>query len=197
MFVHLHCHSHYSFLRAVPSPGEIVAAAAREKMTAVALTDTGGLYAAVPFYQAAREAGVKPIVGATIEIEAGGTKQENGKEKTEKGETLLLLAADHAGYSNLCELVTRHQLEEKPVSLELLNAHRGGLIALYAPGARAAAPETETAARLKEAFGDALYLEVRHFPVSAQGNLRRGRELGRALGAPLAATNQVHFLRPK
>jgi DNA-directed DNA polymerase III PolC len=197
MFVHLHCHSHYSFLRAVPSPGEIVAAAAREKMTAVALTDTGGLYAAVPFYEAAREAGVKPIVGATIEIEAGEEKQERGKEKEEKGETLLLLAADHAGYSNLCALVTRRQLEEKPVALEWLHAHRGGLIALYAPGARATTAETETAARLKEAFGDALYLEVRHFPASAQGNLRRGRELGRAVGAPLVATNQAHFLRPE
>ena len=49
MFVHLHCHSHYSFLRAVPSPAELVAVAAEQNMPAVALTDTDGLYAAVPF----------------------------------------------------------------------------------------------------------------------------------------------------
>ena len=77
MFVHLHVHSHYSFLRAVASPEEIVAAAAEQAHSeasgrgavlpeslrggAVALTDTNGLYAAVPFYQAARAAGVKPI----------------------------------------------------------------------------------------------------------------------------------------
>ncbi len=68
MFVHLHCHSHYSFLRAVPSPEEIVAAAAEQKMSAVALTDTAGLYAAVPFYQAARAAGVRPILGAVLDV---------------------------------------------------------------------------------------------------------------------------------
>ena len=61
MFIHLHCHSHYSFLRAVPSPEEIVAAADAVKMPAVALTDTGGLYAAMPFYETAKEAGVKPL----------------------------------------------------------------------------------------------------------------------------------------
>src|SRR5438132_6680460 len=55
VFVHLHCHSHYSFLRGVGSPEEIVAAAVEQKMPAVALTDTNGLYAAVSFYQAAKK----------------------------------------------------------------------------------------------------------------------------------------------
>ncbi len=79
MFFHLKCHSHYSFLRAVPSPQELVEAAAQQARAeaatlpetlrggAVALTDTNGLYAAVPFYQAARQAGVKPIVGAELD----------------------------------------------------------------------------------------------------------------------------------
>jgi DNA polymerase III alpha subunit len=69
VFVHLHCHSHYSFLRGVASPEEIIAAAAEQQMPAVALTDTDGLYAAVPFYQAAKKAGVKPIVGAALDVE--------------------------------------------------------------------------------------------------------------------------------
>ena len=84
MFVHLHCHSHYSFLRAVASPEEIIAAAVEQKMPAVALTDTNGLYAAVPFYQAAKAAGIKPIVGAVIDVEfcasqstARSTRNEN------------------------------------------------------------------------------------------------------------------------
>jgi len=76
MFVHLHCHSHYSFLRAVPSPLELIVAAAEQKMPAVALTDTNGLYAAVPFYLAAREAGVKPIVGTVLEVETGNACRE-------------------------------------------------------------------------------------------------------------------------
>ena len=68
MFVHLHCHSHYSFLRGVPSPEEIVAAAVEQKMSAVALTDSNGLYAAVPFYKAALKAGIKPIVGVALDV---------------------------------------------------------------------------------------------------------------------------------
>ena len=70
MFVHLRCHSHYSFLRGVNPPEEIIAAAVEQKMGAVALTDTDGMYAAVPFYQAARAAGVKPIVGVSAFAEA-------------------------------------------------------------------------------------------------------------------------------
>ena len=69
MFVHLECHSHYSFLRGVNAPEEIIAAAVEQKMPAVALTDTNGMYAAVPFYQAARKAGVKPIIGVVLDVE--------------------------------------------------------------------------------------------------------------------------------
>src|SRR5690349_7238620 len=69
MFVHLHCHSHYSFLRGVASPEEIIAAAVEQKMPAVALTDTNGLYAAVQFYKLAQEAQIKPIVGVTLDVE--------------------------------------------------------------------------------------------------------------------------------
>jgi DNA-directed DNA polymerase III PolC len=69
MFVHLQCHSHYSFLRGVNAPEEIIAAAVEQKMPAVALTDTNGMYAAVPLYQAAQKAGVKPILGVVLDVE--------------------------------------------------------------------------------------------------------------------------------
>ncbi len=130
MFVHLHCHSHYSFLRAVPSPAELVAAAVRESMPAVALTDTDGLYAAIPFYQAAREAGVKLIIGAVLPVEDA----ENATFP------LLLLAASTEGYANLCRLTTRRQLDEHALAWSLLATHSEGLIALYAPVAQAFLP---------------------------------------------------------
>ena len=210
MFVHLHCHSHYSFLRAVPSPEELVTAAAERKMPAVALTDTDGLYAAVPFYQAAREAGVKPIVGAIVEAAFPMSSCETlqAKPETRNADSAaahggtLLLAADHAGYSNLCRLITRRQLDEAPVSIASLHEHRAGLIALYAPShgnendCRNPTVETRIAG-LKDIFGDALYLEAHHFPANRSGNLRRTLTLGRALGVPIVATNQVHFLRPE
>src|SRR2546428_900641 len=221
MFVHLHCHSHYSFLRAVPSPAEIIAAAAEHAMPAVALTDTGGLYAAVPFYLAAREAGVKPIVGAVLEIETGNscgeiprpgragarddTQKIDGKEQRAAAggnETLVLLAADHTGYSNLCHLVTERQLQDQPVSLEVLSAHHDGVIALYAPqagGAESSGPVSvaERVAQLKETFGPALYLEAQHLSPGGGRALREALRLGRELGVPLVATNNVHFLRPE
>ena len=68
MFVHLHCHSHYSFLRGVASPEEIIAAAVEQNMPAVALTDTNGMHAAVSFYQKAKGAKIKPIVGVVLDV---------------------------------------------------------------------------------------------------------------------------------
>jgi DNA polymerase-3 subunit alpha len=194
MFVHLHCHSRYSFLRAVPAPGELVERARALGMPAVALTDTNGLYAAIPFYQAARDAGIKPILGATLDIEIRNSKSEIRKAKHEtRNETLLLLALDRAGYSNLCRLITCRQLGEQPAGLEALAAHAQGLAALYAPGAA----EPECAASLKDIFGDAFYLEAHHFPASGRSNLRAALALARACARPLVATNDVHFLRPE
>src|SRR5258708_35426331 len=128
MFVHLHCHSHYSFLRGVNPPEEIIAAAVEQKMSAVALTDTNGMYAAVPFYQAARAAGVKPIVGVTLEVERSGPsgklaasefrRRRNAAPGSAQGRRddssvsvpMVLLAADAEGYSNLCQLTSLRHL---------------------------------------------------------------------------------------
>ena len=74
MFVHLHCHSHYSFLRGVNPPEEIIAAAVEQKMPAVALTDTNGMYATVPFYEKAKAVHIKPIVGAVLDVELLATR---------------------------------------------------------------------------------------------------------------------------
>ncbi|PYT49118.1 MAG: hypothetical protein DMG44_12230 [Acidobacteria bacterium] len=150
VFAHLHCHSHYSFLRGVASPEEIVAAAAEQKMPAVALTDTNGLYTAVPFYKAAQAAGIKPIVGVVLDVaitdknhrpSAGNASFENV--------SLVLLAADMEGYSNLCQLVTLRHLgttklaqnaagkeDGRPVALQELAEHSRGVIALCPMPAR-------------------------------------------------------------
>src|SRR5713226_9561968 len=156
VFVHLHCHSHYSFLRGVASPEEIVAAAVEQKMPAVALTDTNGLYAAVSFYQAAKKVGIKPIVGVVLDVEFRISTDPSAALRTStfrnsKNETrnsasvpLTLLAADMEGYSNLCQLVTlRHlgttklsqnmnspEIDGQPVTLQELAEHSRGVIAL-------------------------------------------------------------------
>src|SRR5437879_2945774 len=155
VFVHLHCHSHYSFLRGVVCPEEIIAAAVAQKMPAVALTDTNGLYAAVQFYKLAQEARIKPIFGVALDIQwrvtSGEWREGIGEiphcarnDRRTHSMSLVLLAADREGYSNLCQLVTlRHlgttqlsqnmnpaETDGRPVTLQELAEHSRGVIAL-------------------------------------------------------------------
>jgi DNA-directed DNA polymerase III PolC len=220
MFVHLHCHSHYSFLRGVASPEEIVAAAVEQKMPAVALTDTDGLYAAVPFYQAAKKAVVKPIVGVVLDVEWSQDRREIPRFARNDGNkpsaTLVLLAADMEGYSNLCQLVTlRHlgttklaqnaaaaEIDGRPVTLQELAEYSRGVIALCSATSHESLvtshpPVTNHFFQLKEIFGGRLYIEVQHLSPGDGRVLREAERIGRELGVPLAATNNVHFLRPE
>src|SRR5467141_2954078 len=253
VFVHLHCHSHYSFLRGVASPEEIIAAAVEQKMPAVALTDTNGLYAAVQFYKLAQEAKVKPIVGVALDVELRISSDpstilranafRNSKNETQNSVSapLTLLAADMEGYSNLCQLVTlRHlgttkpaqnsaaaETDGRPVTLQELAEHSRGVIALCPLPARscdagarrgaACCAPTKTAqadadclsatshqaritkhfSQLKEIFGGRLYIEVQHLSPGDGRVLREAGRIGRELGVPLVATNNVYFLRPE
>ncbi|HUL15700.1 MAG TPA: DNA polymerase III subunit alpha [Terriglobales bacterium] len=208
MFVHLHCHSHHSFLRGVPSPEEIVAAAAEQNMPAVALTDTNGMYAALPFYLAAQKAHIKPILGVALDVEWRISRDEsrNSRQTTRNSASapIVLLAANVEGYSNLCRLVTLRHLgtiapeqnvvgnetgdTSRPVTLDELAQHGSGVIAL--------APVTSPVAELKDAFSDRLYLEVQHLSPGDGRTLREAERLGREFSIPLAATNNVYFLKP-
>jgi len=265
VFAHLHCHSHYSFLRGVSPPEEIIAAAVEQKMPAVALTDTNGLYAAVPFYQAAKTAGVKPIVGVTLDVEWPENQTEIPSSARNEGSArsvgIVLLAEDMEGYSNLCQLVTLGHLGTTelakskecgadggpPVTRKQLAEHSRGVIALCplparmhqeghrwgtarrAPAGMEAADETgrpcraptKTAqrtaheqrqelsgtddgsptashfAQLKDIFAERLWIEVHHLSPGDRRMLREAERIGRELGVPLVATNNVYFLRPE
>ncbi len=89
MPVHLHVHSNRSLLEGTATVRQLVGRAVEHGLHALALTDTAGLYGAIPFYQAAREAGIKPILGATMD-------------------GMVVLARDRQGYTHLCELLTAH-----------------------------------------------------------------------------------------
>jgi len=129
VYVPLRVHSHYSFLDSTLSPAAIVALARRHGMPAVALTDSGNLHGAVEFAQAARDAGLKPLLG--VEISVGD-------------HPLLLYVESKAGYHNLCRLLSRHaerashEADEasvanqarRPYRLEELNGLTEGLIAV-------------------------------------------------------------------
>jgi len=92
-YVPLRGHSHFSFLDSTLSPAALVALAKRNGLPAVAMTDTGNLHGAVEFVSAAKEAGIKPILGAALRVD---------------GKPLLLYAESAGGYHNLCRLLSRH-----------------------------------------------------------------------------------------
>ena len=123
-FVHLHVHSHYSLLGALPKIPQLVARAKAEGCTALALTDLGNLYGAIEFYKECKAEGIKPIIGleATLEGAAG------------QGARILLYAENERGYKNLLSLVTASHMaphDGKPVvTKEMLAQYKEGLIAV-------------------------------------------------------------------
>ncbi len=134
-FVHLHVHSDYSLLDGACRIDRLIGRVAELGQNAVALTDHGVLFGAVDFYNAAKEKGVKPLVGCEIYLVEGSrldrksTAQEGEKSRYHMG----LLARNAQGYANLLKLVTDAHLKGfyyKPrTDLETLATHADGLIA--------------------------------------------------------------------
>src|SRR5262244_3119630 len=129
-FVHLHNHSDYSLLDGASPIPAMVKRAAELQMPALALTDHGSLFGAVEFYQEARKAGVKPILGMEAYV-TRGKRQDRTKDTAHH---LVLLARDERGFRNLMRLSSLAFLEGfyyKPrVDHDVLAAHAGGLLAL-------------------------------------------------------------------
>ena len=91
-FVHLHTHSHYSLLEALPKVKALVKHVKEQGMDAVALTDNGALYGAIEFYQKAREEGIKPIIGMDAYVARHGDRREKGAPVDAKPFCFVLLA---------------------------------------------------------------------------------------------------------
>ncbi|ALM10366.1 MAG: DNA polymerase III subunit alpha [Candidatus Peribacter riflensis] len=211
-FVHLHCHSTYSLLEALPSPEEIVERAKELGQTAVGIADKGYVYGLVEFYQAAKKGGLKPILGLETYV-AARTRfdQESGTDT--KRYPLVLLAENEEGYSNLLALATQAALEGmyyKPrVDAELLSKYGKGLIALTGPigGAIPQAALVEDGERIQELteqyrsyFGEKnLYFELMEL-TGVTGQAEVNQQLiswGKKLNVPLVATCSSHYCRPQ
>ena len=132
-FVHLHTHSHYSLLEAIPKISELVEAAAKDGQKALALTDNGNLYGAIEFYRTCEKHGIKPILGADLFL-APRTRHDKEHPTDEPKGRLVLLVKNETGYRNLIQLVSRSHLEgfyNRPrVDRELLEMYREGLVAI-------------------------------------------------------------------
>src|SRR5438034_10064835 len=126
-FVHLRLHSEYSIVDGMVRLDEAVAAAAADRMPALAITDLANVFGMVKFYKAARAAGVKPVIGCDVWI--------TNESERDKPHRLLLLTQSRPGYLRLSELLTRAWLENQyPGRAELRKTWFGegteGLIAL-------------------------------------------------------------------
>jgi len=134
-FTHLHTHSHYSLLSALPKVDELVKTAKSSGMTALALTDNGNMYGAIEFYKTCKSEGIKPIIGVDAYLSARSRfDKQSGVDKDRYH--LTLLAKNAIGYKNLMKLTTLAHLEGfyyKPrIDEELLAQHSQGLIAMSA-----------------------------------------------------------------
>ncbi len=205
MFTHLHVHTEYSLLDGMSRIPKLVSRAKELGMEALALTDHGVMYGAIQFYLAAREAGIKPIIGCEVYLSPGS---RSGREAGDKDNRhLILLAKNQTGYRNLIQLATKAQLEgfyyRPRVDKELLQQHHQGLIALSAC-IKGEVPNLILQGRLDEAkqaarwyqqtFGD-FYLEVMRHPIPELEQINKGLiPMGDELGIPLVATNDVHYV---
>jgi DNA polymerase-3 subunit alpha len=203
-FVHLHVHSEYSILDGACRIPALAARAAELEMPAVALTDHGSLAGSVELYKAAREQGVKPILGCEVYVADDRRAQKKGYAH------LTLLAETNEGYSNLIKLSSLGYLEGyyyKPrVDWELLGSHSRGLIALSGclsgrvckalEESRPADAEAELD-RLAQIFGrDSTYVELQNAHLDVQQRLvPELAALAAKSGLPTVATGDVHYLR--
>src|SRR5437868_687238 len=205
-FTHLHLHAVYSVLDGAIRLPDLMKACAQSGMKAVAVTDHGNMFGVVNFYQEAKKAGIKPIIG----FEAYVAGEKGMGDKTQRvGNHLVLLAMNDAGYRNLRYLSTKAFTDgfyyDPRVDKPILRAHNEGIIALTAcmagavPRAirRGDMDEARREAReLKEIFGDRLYLEVQSNALKEQLPVNHGLcELSKDLQIPLVATADSHYVR--
>ena len=109
-FTHLHTHSHYSLLAATPKIPDLITAAQKDGMKAIALTDNGAMYGAIEFYQACEKADIKPIIGVDAYVAIRGRKDKEGRLDNRRTR-LVLLAKNKNGYQNIMRLMTDAALE--------------------------------------------------------------------------------------
>ncbi len=132
-FTHLHTHSHYSLLSALPKIDDLVNEASKLEMESLALTDNGNLYGAIEFYKACKEKLIKPIIGVDFYVAARSRKDMQAGIDNRRTR-LVLLAMNEKGYHNLVQLVTKSHLEGfyyKPrIDRELIELHNEGLICI-------------------------------------------------------------------
>ncbi len=207
-FVHLHVHTQYSLLDGAIRLDEIFQRCIELGMRSVAITDHGTMFGVIEFYEKAKKAGIKPIIGC--ECYVAPRRLTDKTPIDHKGLShLILLSENNEGYKNLCKLVSVARIDgfyHKPrIDKELLKHHSKGLIALSAC-LHGEIPRLILKDKLKEAdeaarqysrlFGsDNFFLEAQHNGIQAQEKVNQALyDMSERLSIPLVATNDCHYL---
>ncbi len=209
-FVHLRLHSEFSVVDGTVRLDDVSPAAALDKQGALALTDFNNLFGVVKFYKSTRGAGVKPIVGAELLLDMGGSETGNVGGKEPMTSRIALLAQNKTGYLNLCELISRgwiknavranavckfSWLQELSDGLILLSgAQAGPLGAALLQGDHAKA--YEIALQLSSSFPHRFYIELqRAGRADDEAHVAAAVALAAKCKLPVVATHPVQFLR--
>jgi len=207
-FVHLHLHTEYSFLDGAVRMKELMKKAKEFGMPAVAITDHGNLHGAIEFYQAATNAGIKPIIGCEAYM-APGTMKDRPTNQRDAAYHFTLLAKDETGYRNLVKLISTAHLDGfhyKPrIDKELLAKHSTGLIGLsgclkgeinMAIQSYNLAKARQSVAEFRDILGpENFFLEMHDHGIEVQQKCNQMLpQLAREFGLGLVAANDVHFL---
>ena len=215
-FVHLHVHSGYSLLTSTVRLEAVIQRAKSRKMPALALTDQGNLFAAIPFFTGCIKAGIKPILGAQVYVVPNRHERPNRPDQEIKDQ-LILLCRNQEGWQNLMRLVSKGHLEgshDKPrIDPELLRLYHKGIIALSAghKGQIARLLKTgvedqakKVAMQLRDLFQEeeggppGFYIELQRHGITDEEVINQEMiRLAYDLNIPLVASNDIHFLDKK
>ena len=206
-FVHLHVHTQYSILDGATSIPKLIDRAKQFNMSALAITDHGNMFGVKHFYDEARKAGIKPILGCEVYLAANSRMDKSDKEDRNRYH-LILLARNKIGYHNLIKLVSLAYIEGfyyKPrIDWEILEKFHEGLIACSSclggelpKAAMISEAEAETILlKYKALFGSDYYIELQDHGYPEQETVNSILiKLARQHDVPLIATNDVHYLQ--
>lgn len=208
-FIHLHTHSHYSLLTAIPTIKELVEKAKKDDMSAIALTDNGNMYGTIQFYKECKKNDIKPIIGVDLYV-SPRTRHDKESHIDNRWSRLVLLAENNDGYKNLISLVTDAFVEGfyyKPrVDQELLEKYSKGIIAVVPSfsGEISKALKNDDTKEAKEkiswykkTYGENnVFLEITHHPEfdGHEDIMNQIVSLGKETGTPLVAAHDVYYI---
>lgn len=207
-FTHLHVHTEYSLLDGSCKIKELVARAKELGMDSMAITDHGVMYGVIDFYKAAREAGIKPVIGCEVYVTSGSRFDRETASGEDRYYHLVLLAENNQGYQNLMKIVSKGFVDGfyyKPrVDYEILEQYHEGIIALSACLAGEVQrcisrgmyqQGKEAALRYEKIFGTGnFFLELQDHGIPAQKTVNQGLlRMSEETGIELVATNDIHY----